>query len=80
MRGCERIQRPPVWLVAGEELEQLPDRALATGQVGEREVVPDLVAVPAAVSPLHQVARTDEISDDPERRALRDAERRGDIA
>src|SRR3954452_13269801 len=63
-----------------EELEQLTDRAFFARRIGQWEVVLDLVPVAASVALFDHVPRFGQIGDDAERGALRDVERRRDLA
>ena len=64
----------------GEKIEDLPDRPLTSGRLGDREVRLDLVAIPPAVLGLDEVARDGEVGHDPVRSALRDVQAGRNIA
>jgi fatty acid desaturase len=67
-------------VLAPEKGEQVTDGQAPVGRLGHREVRLHPVAVPAAALLLDDVTGLGEVTDDPERAALGDADRRGDIA
>jgi hypothetical protein len=64
----------------GEKIEDLPDRPLTGGGLGDREVRLDLVAIPPAVLGLDQVAGGGEVGHDPVSSALGDAQAGRNVA
>jgi AcrR family transcriptional regulator len=70
----------PASVRVDQELQHLTDRPLPPDGLSHRQVSLDLVAIPAAVPVLHDVAGLGQVRDDAVGGALGDAERGGDVA
>ena len=63
-----------------KQVEYFANRALTVRRSGERKMILDLVAIPTAVTLLHDVPGGREVGDDSVGAALRDAERCRDVS
>src|SRR6201996_4040203 len=67
-------------ILAPEEPQQVTDGEPPVGRLGHRELGLKVVAVPPSALLLDDVPGCGKVADDPERAALSDADRRGDVA